>query len=910
MQVEIETGRAQLNTTDSRTLKDRLQARQAELVSLIVLIVAMVAGSIYVVWRMFSYGPWDYRFHVDLALKMKDRVSIEAPHFLYHAFLILIKLIGPDFSRQDLASISIVVMRLAAAVVIFYLLLEVLPRPTSYRAGLTVVVLSLVLLIVTPITLRTWGEGRMYLGYIGVNAMHNPTILMLVPFALLLGWISARIAYSPPDRPGLRRDAGIAALLIVLSTLSKPSYLLCLLPTVGVIAGVRLLRRERLAWGPLILGIAVPGIILLAWQYLFTYSATSDSLSKSGISWSPLTVMRMHAQGSLTDKFLLSIAFPALTYLLFFPSARRDRFFTLSAIAFIFGAGFTYLLAETGARETDGNFIWSSQIALFIWFVAAARFLLQRHYPLIFGRVWSDRLRTLIVLVALGVHLFSGFVFQARGAIFINGYTDLPHLDFDFGGVTLETIMGEELYQSYVQFSTARPYKYLTQPADADEWGVAWDVDPNSPLDFSLITSISDTFRAMPAVPHEYREHYYEVIYQVLMRRYFTPEKADPEQLDALTRWHATGFPGDLRDAGIGYLYASDTWLQSLPPDQRQVLLNAQSYLRLPLDDEHSLFVPVGDERGTIEMLLSPQGYRAYQAYRGPITPVLLLPEGIEVNPYAMLKALGEELQAPTLSPEEQDALLGIISAVNEPQYLTPSFSDPARQAALDRWAVGKLPGDLRDAGVDYLMLDQRGYVIPYLSDVQRALIFASPQYYELIGEGLGISLYRVSGEQTLGTMGLSPDTYAALEDYQPAFDPNWSPDTLVLNPTQGALTARADVRQVMGVYLEITTDPSDEEVATWFDRLKVVQNLVAPDDPQLSAAQQAAVARWQTSRDPADLLEAGIEYVIFDDAWLQALPDADHAALSDPAQYAPVEDWQLDFYGEFHHLYRVLDGN
>ncbi len=903
----IETGQAHPGVTPNVRLKEFIQARRAELVSLLTLIVVTIVGTIYVVDRMFGYGPWDYRFHVDLALKMKDRVSIEAPHFLYHAFVILLKLIGPGFSRQDLATISIIAMRTAAAVAIFYLLLKVLPRPTTYRAGLTAVALSLILLIVTPITLRTWEEGRMYLGYIGVNAMHNPTILMLAPFALLLGWVSARIAYSPPDQPSLRRDAGVAALLIVISTLSKPSYLLCLLPAVGIIALVRLVRRERLAWGPLIFGIGIPGVILLAWQYVFTYVIASDSLSESGIIWSPLTVMRTHAQGSLTDKFLLSIAFPALVYILFFPAARRDRFFTLSTIAFAFGAGYTYLLAETGARATDGNFIWSSQIALFIWFVAAVQFLLRRNYPLIFGRVWRDRLRTLIVLAALGVHLFSGFVFQARGAIFINGYDDLPHLDFDFGESTLESIMGTDLYNAYVQFSIARPHKYLTQPADADEWGIVWKVEGDGLVGLEVINYIADIFQNSASIPRAYKEHYLEVIYQVIDRRHFQPDRLTPEQNDSLARWYALGYPGDLRDTGARYLYVSNEWLQNLEPDRRAMLLNPTYYLRLRLDADHALLIAVGDDHFSLETLLPPADAHAYEAYDGPTTPVLLLPDGIAVNPYAVLKLVSDRLKIHPATDQEKNDLFGVIKTVTAAEYLSITFDDPEQRAAFDRWVIGKLPGDLRDVGVNYLLLDQRGYMIPYLSDVQADLIFPSPQYYELIGEGLGVSLYRATGQQSLETLGLSPDTYAALQAAQPTFDPDWSPETWVLNPTQGMLTARADVRQVMGVYLETMDDPSQDDVTAWFDRLKVIQNLVAPDDARLNATQQAAVTRWQTSRDPADLLDAGIEYVVFDDAWLQALRDADRAALSDPAQYEPVEGWQLDFYGEFHHLYRVL---
>ncbi|WP_119065253.1 hypothetical protein [Aggregatilinea lenta] len=901
MQIEAESTQSTVSGRGDR-LGHFIRAHRAKGVSLVLLIVLVLAGTYYVAWRTFSYSPWDHRFHVDAALEMKRYASIDVPHFLYHAFIIFLTVIGPDLSLQALATISILVTRLATAIVAYLLVLEVLPKPVTYRAGLIAAFTSIMLLIVAPITLRTWDEGRMYLGYVGINAMHNPTLLMLTPFALALAWVTARIAYSTPDRVGLRRDMWLSIVLIVLSTLAKPSYLICLLPAVGIIAGIRLLRRERLPWAALIWGIGVPSAILLAWQYIFTYGSSlgSVAISPGGIAWSPFTVMRIHAQnGTLLDKFLLSIAFPALVYGLFFPAARRDRFFTFSTLAFLFGAFYMYFLEESGRRAQDGNFLWSAQIALFIWFVAAVRFLLQRNYPTLFGSRWGDRLRSLTVLVFLGLHLFSGFVYQARGAIYITGYK-LSHVAFDFKSYTPNYLFERPLYREYLQASLNWD----------DLPGLVWQPGLPTPVPPEVMEPISNYIKATPDLSPEDKETYFKVIYQIVYGHVYFPNFSTPEQDAAISHWNITRLPGDLVDIKIRYVIASDVWFESLSPVHQHVMLNPAFYTRMPIDDEYTLFVVTGDQHESIETLLTTPVYEAYQDYAGPVTPVLLLPEDIEVDPDTMLQMLGDRVQHTPLSANERDALFGVIKAVTEEQYLPATFDDPAQQAAFDRWAVGKLPGDLRDAGVDYLLLDQRGYVIPYFTDVQRALIFASPRYYELIGEGLGLSLYRVTGEQTLDTLGLAPDTYAALEDYQPDFDPDWSPDTLVLNPTQGALTSRADVRQVMGVYLETTDDPAEDEVSTWFDRLKVVQNLVAPDDARLSAAQQTAVTRWQTSRDPADLLDAGIGYVVFDDTWLQALPDAERATLSDPAQYAPVEDWQLDFYGEFYHLYRVLDDN
>ncbi len=413
----------------SRPFVAWMRVHRVALLSALLLIVLVGLTSFYTAWRMFTYGPFDYEYHIGTALEMKDQLSIELPHFLYHLYVILLNAIVPGLNEYGLAVVSIVTMRIAAAAVVFGMLALALPRPLTRRTGLALAGITFLLLIVTPITVPTWADGQFYLGYIGMNAFHNPTILALVPLALPAAWLATRITFSTPDRPGLARDTALSALLITLSTLAKPSYLLCLLPAVGVISLWRLVQRERLPWRALILGIALPGVILLAWQYAFTYggSASNESLSASSIEFAPFKVMVWHSDGSgIFNKFLLSIAYPALVYGLFFPATFKDRFFTLSAVAFGFGACATYLLAEGGDRTGDGNFIWSAQITLYVWFVAATRFLILRNRPTLFGRDAWTRARTFVVLVALGLHLVSGALFELRGALFSNGYTNLP----------------------------------------------------------------------------------------------------------------------------------------------------------------------------------------------------------------------------------------------------------------------------------------------------------------------------------------------------------------------------------------------------------------------------------------------------------------------------------------------------
>jgi len=574
--------------TAAPTLADRLRAARVELVALALLVGVTAATSLYTASRMFRYGPLDYLFHIDTAQLMAERGSIELPHFGYHLYVILLDALLPGLNDQGLATVSIVTLRAAAAVVIFLLLRGVVRKPLSYRAGLGLAAVSFALLVVTPITIPTWDEGRMYLGYIGMNTFHNPTIIMLVPLALALAWITTRITFSEPGRPGLARDAALAAVLLTLSTLVKPNYLLALLPAVGLLCLWRLLRGERLPWGALIGGLAVPGVIVLAWQYLYTYGglSSSESLSEGSITFAPLKVMSLHSNGGIKEKFALSVAYPALVYGLYFPATWRDRFLTLAAAAFGVGACYTYLLAETDTRAFDGNFIWSAQITLLIGFVAATRFLVRRGD--FFGRsVWT-RLRGGVIGGAFALHLFSGVVFQAAGAPLMNDYKNAPQPGYDYAPPTLTSTLDPAIYDAYQTFRARQIRMYLT--ADSFEWGLLWVPEQAEPPRYPLIGAAGEQLAAKPDLPHGDRAAYFDLITLLHKRRYFAPAILTYEQGQALTRWQATGAPADLLAAGARYLLASDEWLAAQPDAVRAALRDPAQYDRLPVDGTLTLY--------------------------------------------------------------------------------------------------------------------------------------------------------------------------------------------------------------------------------------------------------------------------------------------------------------------------------
>ncbi len=388
------------------------------------LTLVLTAGLYAVAFSRFPDFIGDYDFHIRLALEMKDTTSLKAAHFLYHAFVALVDTLVPNLSIRSLILISTLTWRVLFAAVIFVLGCITWGRALSLRAGFGLMLLTLCCLVVAPVTLTTWEKGDLYLGYVPLNPLHNPTALVLAPFALLAAWMAARLLFPAPDQVVTPRETAATATMIVLSALAKPNYVIALLPAAGLVTAYRLWRKQPVRLKPVIWGIAVPSVAVLVWQYAFTYMfepydygvPTTDST----IAFAPLEIMEAFARGSnMLVLFVASIVFPALVYALYFKDAIRDRFFTLSFLAFLVGAFYTYFLAETGYRRGHGNFTWSGQITLLIWTIAAAYFLVRQNRPYLFGRGPRMQARAVIAYAAFVLQVLCGLLWVA---MFGNNY--------------------------------------------------------------------------------------------------------------------------------------------------------------------------------------------------------------------------------------------------------------------------------------------------------------------------------------------------------------------------------------------------------------------------------------------------------------------------------------------------------
>ncbi len=338
---------------------------------------------IAVVWMSFSVAHYyayfipgevtsDYPafMHFTVALDQGKLSEIPAYHIAHMAWEILSvaihRLLGISLRTT---SFLLTLGSIAAAAVITYFWFARSLRDRELPVWWAMVA-AIGLSVATPLSVLAPVDRRWYQGYIGITSYHNPTIILLRPLAILQ-FILVPACFQ--DRAITWKRIGLAAAVTLLATFSKPSYAICLLPAICGIAAYRWYKQQTIQWRLLLAGFVIPTFLLLSWQFLVAYR----SPEQGSIFFYPFGVMT-GLSGFVGVKFLLSILFPLLAAMLFFPEAVRDMRMILAWIGFAIGAFYSYFVADGPPRTFDADWIWSGKITLLLLFCVSTIFVLER----------------------------------------------------------------------------------------------------------------------------------------------------------------------------------------------------------------------------------------------------------------------------------------------------------------------------------------------------------------------------------------------------------------------------------------------------------------------------------------------------------------------------------------------------
>ncbi len=357
-------------------------------------------------------GPFffsgDYFAHAQAAIRLQDSQMSGAPHVFYHVLFAVLHDIFPFTNLAHLAIFIMVALRAVLGVIIFLLLRAQLSAQLSdlWIGGLVI----LFLLTYSPIFLwhnQAYGVKGFFLHHIShLNhfVYHNPTQNLLLIFVVPAQLIALRAIVPQPFRSANERIffTLLAAVLVMLMSLSKPSYSIALLPALGLAALYRTVRRLPVDWPLLIFGLGVPFLLVLALQYVVAYADSERAGIRIG--W----LVFFHSYGfrwwEVGLKLILSVLFPLAAYLLHARHVIKDDLLNFSWLVFGVSLIWTYFFYEDGKRLTHGNFVWSGYAALFGLMFSTILFLL-RHYT---TQAFVRTPRAVLTASAFALHLVAG----------------------------------------------------------------------------------------------------------------------------------------------------------------------------------------------------------------------------------------------------------------------------------------------------------------------------------------------------------------------------------------------------------------------------------------------------------------------------------------------------------------------
>ena len=321
------------------------------------------------------------------------------PHPLLHFFILFFNQVF-GFSIAYGAIITILLTYVLLGDVIYSQLI----KEKASMAGWKGMLVSTGMIIAGPLFIYFFSDQLFYFGYIGFASYHNPTIILLRPLALILWILTAKNILTL----NLSIKYYIFGILtIVLASIAKPSYTICILPAIGLAILWQMVRKGKVNWSYTILAFFLPAFLVLGWQYVLTFQS---QVRDSTILFAPFKVISWMTD-KILQKYILSMIFPLSVSLVYFRKALRDRSMMIAWIVFGIGTIYGYLLAESGKSMYSGNFIWSTDITLFILFFQSVIFFIGQKtvclpQKLISATLWSIIIAQVVFGIIYYIHCF------------------------------------------------------------------------------------------------------------------------------------------------------------------------------------------------------------------------------------------------------------------------------------------------------------------------------------------------------------------------------------------------------------------------------------------------------------------------------------------------------------------------
>ena len=203
-------------------------------------------------------------------------------------------------------------------------------------------------------------------GMLNFNVYHNPTYIMMKPFAIFSVWFFLRLMNKYTEKGIKVSEWFIFSGLMLLTTFFKPNFMIGFSISMLIVLIFDFFRHKgKIILHCIALGTTVfPSVALMVYQQATLFNANSQL--KIGFM-TGLRAMAYRTEFTIP----LSLVFPVIILIFAFRDLFKDRYYTFGWLHMLVNLSITLFVYETGHRLPHGNFIWSSFFALGVLFIVS-----------------------------------------------------------------------------------------------------------------------------------------------------------------------------------------------------------------------------------------------------------------------------------------------------------------------------------------------------------------------------------------------------------------------------------------------------------------------------------------------------------------------------------------------------------
>lgn len=343
-------------------------------------------------YRFIMYGTNDfdehYRFAFELLrlreLSLKEFLTrVEYSHILAYplwhvGFLVIfysiqgvLQIFSVSIDMRAICSFSASVICTACVVCTFIIVQKLFARYFVKKQDKKISILAMMVMFVGPLYLPGMFSGY-YVGTRTGSIWHNPTYLIVKPFALLIFFLYYEIFKEfAKDTEGSKKEINkrllLASVLLLISSVAKPSFYQMFLPGLVLYCLIELVRsRGKSFFFLLKIALSVIPVTIVGIVQIFALSTSSQDGSigigflKVWAHWTPYWYIAL----------IISLAFPIGVMFLMKQRIVGEQMFCLALCTFVSGA-FQYMFLYIQKDPFAGDFGWGFNLAVFILFIVS-----------------------------------------------------------------------------------------------------------------------------------------------------------------------------------------------------------------------------------------------------------------------------------------------------------------------------------------------------------------------------------------------------------------------------------------------------------------------------------------------------------------------------------------------------------